>query len=282
MKAWIIKNINFGYKYTTNKKIRKQINSCVNEWLINILEKKSKINDILIINGGLFSNTNPSIIAIDDAKKFIKKITSFMNVYLIDTENDVRIFNNEYYSVNDVFSDTNNVHIIKDITEIDKLIVIPYNKNIEEYKHDKIYLDSKINKINDTNLIDLIQFDNNDSKYGLNVYDITNNKNILLNNNFLPKHISLEINTYEDLLKLKEVKEHILYLTIDSKLYEDKKEKINFLINKLNIYELKIKINQDSTKTMESFYNINDIIYEHIGNNKELQNRFEKILKIAK
>ena len=67
MNIWIVKNIRFGYKYTSDKNMRSQILDST-KWLIDIIKQKSKHDDYFILSGGLFYNTNPSIVAINDAK----------------------------------------------------------------------------------------------------------------------------------------------------------------------------------------------------------------------
>ena len=91
MNIWLTKNIRFGYKYTINKTIRHQINSCLYTWLDDLLSKRAKNDDILVIYGGLFSNTSPSLVAIDDAHKFLKKVSGRIKVQLINTDRDSRI-----------------------------------------------------------------------------------------------------------------------------------------------------------------------------------------------
>jgi len=113
MNIWITKDTKFGYRYTTNKSIRKNILEYFNEYLYNLLLNKSSKDDKFIIVGGLFSNTNPSIIAISDAVKCITKLSNILTVVLIPNKNDIRTFDGESFSTLSVFKNIPNVEIIE-------------------------------------------------------------------------------------------------------------------------------------------------------------------------
>lgn len=282
MKIWITKNIRFGYKYTVNKNIRKQINSCLNEWLDDLITKKSKQDDVLIINGGLFTNTNPSLVAIDDAHNFLKKVSSKIKVYLVNTEHDIRIFDNKEYSTLDIFSDITNLVVIKDIYQLNNITIVPHNKTYSE----GITLNASLNEFKDTLIPNIIQLEKNEDNPGVLVYDTDRNKHIIIPNNFSPKHITFKINNIEDFSLINENKKNFIHLEVNNKIVEENKLKINIELHKLNPHSVKyIDVKEEEkieTLNVEENFNIIDVIYKFIGEDEDVKKHFEKVLKIHK
>ncbi|MFW6233259.1 MAG: hypothetical protein ACOC3Z_01200 [Nanoarchaeota archaeon] len=280
MKIWITKNIRFGYKYTVNKNIRKQINSCLNEWLDDLITKKSKQDDVLIINGGLFTNTNPSLVAIDDAHNFLKKVSSKIKVYLVNTEHDIRIFDNKEYSTLDIFSDITNLVVIKDIYQLNNITIVPHNKTYSE----GITLNASLNEFKDTLIPNIIQLEKDEDNPGVLVYDTDRNKHIIIPNNFSPKHITFKINNIEDFSLINENKKNFIHLEVNNKIVEENKLKINIELHKLNPHSVKyIDVKEEEkieTLNVEENFNIIDVIYKFIGEDEDVKKHFEKVLKI--
>lgn len=280
MKIWITKNIRFGYKYTVNKNIRKQINLCLDNWLDDLITKKSKPNDILIINGGLFSNTSPSLVAIDDAHNFLKRVSSKIKVYLINTNRDVRLFDNKEYSTLDIFSDIDNLVVIKDVFHLDNITIIPHNKT---YSGD-IVLNADLDEFKGSDIPNVMQLEKTEDNPGVLVYDTNRDKHIIIPNNFSPKHITFKINDLDDFSSIGDNKKDFIHLEVNNKIVEENKLKINIELHKVNAHSVKYVDSKDEEKTevlnVEENINIVDVIYKFIGDDQEVKSHFEKVLKI--
>jgi hypothetical protein len=282
MKIWLTKNLRFGYKYSSNKTMRSRINSCLSDWLDDLLNKKSQNDDVVFIVGGLFSNTNPSLIAINDAKNFIKKITNKLNVYLVNTESDIRKFDNEYYSVNDIFSDINNLHIINKIEDLDYCTIIPTGYNLIDCEPSDLYLDSNENKLGDIDIPNIMQLTEDENAPGIIVYDIKTKKHVFVKNNYSPKHIDIKLNNIDDIIKLKEQnKNNFLHLKIDNKLLEEKRIELDILFQKLNINSIKVlDNNEENANFVKGDIDIKNVISDHIGEDEILKKQFERVLNV--
>jgi len=273
MNLWIIKNIKFGYRYTTNKSIRKNISEYFDDYLLNILSTKGTDNDKLIIVGGLFSNTNPSIVAISDAHKYLIKLSSIINVVLISTPNDIRYFDGNNYSTLDLFNNIKNI----EVKSYDKEDAITFGECVIDIENNKIRI---LN--NEIDIPNAIQFEDNDEPGGIFINRMSDNKFTLLNNKFSPKHITHEINTFDDFKKIKKGN-NIIHLIINNDLDEENKALLNIEIFKLNPSSVKYK-NEKSTpkvKLIEDF-DIKRKIYDTIGDDEELKTQFDRIIKITK
>lgn len=287
MNVWIIKNIRFGYKYSSNGLMRKQINTCLYDWLDDLLSKKSRIGDAIIIVGGLFSNTNPSIIAIDDAHKFIKKLSSKLNVYLVNTEGDARLFDNEMYSTLDIFSDIENVTVIKDyMIDVDVMTIIPHGKS--DFLDRIIRLDVNSNKLGDITIPNIMQLERTDGKPGLIVFNTQSEKQIFIENKLSPKHVTFLINDLSDfdLIDKDKHKDNFIHIEINNNLVTDKKLEVNILLHNVNASSVKYVdgIQRDDLTNdnhhITTSLNIKDVIYDHIGDNDEIKNQFNRVLKV--
>lgn len=273
MNLWIIKNIKFGYRYTTNKSIRKNISEYFEDYLLNILSTKGSSNDKFIIVGGLFSNTNPSLVAIADAHKYLTKISNIMKVVLISTPNDIRYFDGSTYSTLDLFSNIDNI----EVKSYDKDEFISYGDCSIDIKNSKIRITS-----DEINIPNAIQFDDNDEPSGVFINRVSDNKHTILNNKFSPKHITYEINTFEDFKQIK-TENNIIHLIVDNDLMEENKSLLNVEIFKINPSSIKYKNEKVITnnKLIEEF-DIKGKIYDAINNDSKLKTQFERILEISK
>lgn len=273
MNIWITKNIKFGYRYTTNKSIRNSIIDYFDNYLLNILSSKGRSNDKFIIVGGLFSNTNPSIIAISDAHKYITKISKIMKVILITTPDDIRQFDGVDYSTLTIFENNNNV----EIRTYDKDDFISYNDCVIDIKNDMIKVLDK-----ELPIPSAIQFDDNSHKIGLFVNRVEDNKFTILNNSFSPKHKTYEINDFTDFEKII-INGDIIHLIIDHKLVEENDTKLNVEIFKVDPKSVKYK--NKTTQVLENTNNITTFdvkqnIVDAIGEDDGVKNQFNRILTI--
>ena len=273
MNLWIIKNIKFGYRYTTNKSIRKNISEYFDNYLLNILSTKGSSNDKLIIVGGLFSNTNPSIVAISDATKYLTQISNLMKVVLISTPNDIRCFDGNNYSTLDLFKNIENIEVVT----YDEDVFISYGECVIDIENSQI-------KILD-NIVDIpnaIQFDDDDEKSGLFINRMSDNKFTVLTNKFSPNHVTYEINSFDDFKKVKK-DNNIIHLIVDGDLAEENKGLLNIEIFKVNPSSIKYKNEKVITNNkLVGDFDIEKTIYDTIGDNSELRNQFDRILKISK
>jgi hypothetical protein len=273
MNIWVIKDIKFGYRYTTNKSIRNNIIDYFDNYFLNLLSSKGSSNDKLIIVGGLFSNTNPSIVAISDAYKYLTKISEIMKIVLISTSDDIRFFDGDYYSTLTLFSNINNIE------------VKPYNINdFISYGNCIIDVENSIIKINneEIDIPNIIQFDDNDRTSGIFIYRISDDKYTIINNKFSPKHITYEINTFEDFKNVKK-DNNIIHLIIDEKLSDENKTLLNIEIFKTNPSSIKYKSEKISEKIkLVSDFDIKGKIYDTIGENTDIKKQFDRILEICR
>jgi len=286
MNIWLTKNIRFGFKYTITKSMRGQLNSCLHTWLDDLLSKRAKEDDIFIISGGLFSNTNPSLIAIDDAHKFLKKITSKLKVYLINTDRDVRLFDSETFSTLDIFSDIPNLTIIKHITDIDPITIVPYKYvNIIDRE---LLLEANLGKLGDTLIPNIMQLDVTESKSGVLIYNTIAKKKVFIENSFSPKHITFKIDSLEDfeLIDKEKFKNDFIHIEINNNIVEEKRLEVNIALHTVNATSVKyidveIKKEEEILNITDSLY-IVDTIFNHIGDDEMVKKQFERVLEVKK
>ncbi len=262
MNIWLTKNIRFGYKYTINKTMRHQINSCLDHWLDDLLSKRAKSDDMFVIYGGLFSNTSPSLVAIDDAHKFLRRISDRIEVKLINTERDSRIFDDESFSTLDIFSDIRNLYVIKDIRGLD-------------YPFDLIP--------------NIMQLEETEDKPGVLVYNPSSKKHIMMDNTYSPKHVNFLIKNLDDftLIDKEKHKDDFIHIQIDESLAEEKKLDISIALHNINICSVKyldnkVKQKQEDVIDITDSLNIVDTIFAHIGEDDEVKRQFERVLGVIK
>ncbi|MFA5586967.1 MAG: hypothetical protein WDA02_10690 [Saccharofermentanales bacterium] len=273
MNIWITKNIKFGYKYTINKSSREEILESTN-WLINLIKNKSNKDDIFILSGGLFSNTNPSIVAINDAHNFLLKLKNICNIYLVNSSKDNRLYEGDYYSTLDIF---NYVNIIDDITTISNITIIPFNKTFTN----GISLDVESGIFNTDKIPNLMQLEENDGDQGVIVYNDIKQKHIFLENKISPKHETIIINNIKELKELSDnIPNNHIHIVIDKTLIDNHKTQTDVLLFKIN--PVSIKYTDDKYDEIVDDVNINsidvdDAIISHIGDNEELLTQFNRI-----
>lgn len=273
MNLWIIKNIKFGYRYSTNKTIRHTISDYFDNYLLNILSSKGSTNDKFIIVGGLFSNTNPSIVAISDAIKYIRKISNIMNVVLISTPNDIRYFDGDYYSSLDLFENIDNVEVNK----YNKENFISYGDCIIDVENSNIKISN-----DEIEIPNAIQFDEIDGKCGIFINKVNSNKHTIIMNKYSPQHVTYEINTFNDFKNI-EKNNNIIHLIIDDKLIDENKTLLNLEVFKLNPTSIRYKNEKKYKKNkLDSNFDIKKKILDSIGDDSRLINQFNRILQISK
>lgn len=273
MNIWITKNIRFGYKYTINKSSREEILESTN-WLINLIKNKSNKDDIFILSGGLFSNTNPSIVAINDAHDFLLELKNICNVYLVNSSRDNRLFNGNYFSTLNIF---NYVNIINDTTDISNITIIPFNKT----HNNGISLDVELGMFNGDKIPNLMQLEENDGNQGVIVYNDIKQKHIFLENKKSPKHETITINNIKELKELSDnIPNNHIHIVIDKTLIDNHKTQTDILLFKINPFS--IKYTDDKYDEIVDDVNINsidvdDAIISNIGDNEELLTQFNRI-----
>lgn len=272
MNTWIVKNIKFGYKYTTNKLIRINIKNYFDNYLLNILSKKGSNDDNFIIVGGMFSNVNPSAVAISDAVEYITKISQLMKVIILTTPSDIRQFDGEDFSILNIFSLIDNVYIkpfLDRIVTCDACDIDVINGTVK--------VDDDI-----TIIPNIIQFDDDNSITGVYINRNSDNKHTIISNKFSPKHVTYEIETFEDFEKIEKDDNNIIHLIINDAL-NDSKERLNLEIFRVNAISVKYKtdIVKNVTIINEKF-DIISKIYNTIGNDDNIKKHFNKILNISR
>jgi len=283
MNFWIIRNTQFGYKYNTDKQIRLDIINST-KWITNLVCEKGMPDDYFIIAGGLFSNTNPSLIAIEDAHKFITDIALIMPILLVNSSKDIRIFEKEYYSTLNIFKDLSDVKIISEITSINDIKIVPVNNN---YNGDDISLDVERSVFNVSKIPNLIQLEEDEYEAGILIYN--KKKQIIIKNNSAPKHFTFIIKNINDLknINIKNPNDKI-HLIIKEDLINENQVEIDVAIHKIKPTSVKYTdryLDDIKEKNIDILIpgtlNIVDTIYNHIGDNEELKNQFDRILSIV-
>ena len=273
MNVWIIKDTKFGYRYTTNKASRKIIIDYFNDYLFNILSSKSNKNDILVIAGGLFSNTNPSIVAINDAVDCLTKISKIINVILLSNDKDLRLFEGESYSTLSIFRNIPKVQILEHDGHI------TYNNSDIDINNGIINIDNKIIPIPIA-----IEFEKDDNNSGIYI-NREDGKYTVLSNKFSPKHITYKINDFSDFDNIK-IDDNIVHLVINNKLTIENKSLLNINIFKCKPTSIKyiddkeVNINdEDQNIEINTNFSIIQTINDNIEDDK-VREQFERILRI--
>ena len=271
MKYWILKDTKFGYRYTTNKSTRKIILDYFNDYLYNLILSKGNKSDKLLIVGGLFSNTNPSIIAITDAYNIILKFSKIINIILITSDKDIRLFDGKSYSTLNLLKSIQNIEIMS-------------SENIIHFNNFEIDVNNGLINMNNDNIKipNSIQFEKDDNKAGIFINN-ENGKYIILPNNFSPKHRTIKINSFADFDNIEDSSDFI-HSEINNSLLEENKQLINiniFKIKPISVKYIDIK-NSDSVShiNINNNFNIIDVINEEIKDNENTKKQFERILNI--
>lgn len=282
MNFWITKNIRFGYKYATDKTVRSNIIKA-NKWIIELMDKKGSRDDYFILAGGLFSSTNPSLIAIDDAHSFLIQVSKIMNVVLINCSKDTRFFNKISYSTLNIFKGLPNIRIISETTDLENVMIIPYTEN---YKGDNIILDVESSEFNSSKIPSLVQLEEDEDGAGVLIYN--KKKQIIIKNNKSFSHKIIKITTIDDLINFdhNKYKNYYIHLIIDEGLMNENKLDIEVALHKINPTSVKYTDSyldsikgSTETKLSESL-NIVDTIYNYIGDNDKLREQFDRVLSI--
>lgn len=260
---WIIKDTKIGYKYTTNNNTRKIILDYFNNYLYNLILSNSKSDDTLYIIG-LFSNTNPSIIAIKDAHDVLLKLSKIIKIVLIKTDNDIRTFDGENFSALDMFNYMKNISITDNVENIDT-------------KNNIVKLE------NDVNIPNAIQFEKNDNNASILI--CKGNKHRLIKNNFSPLHKEYTINSFDDFDNIPTDK-NFIHLIINNQLSIENKSLLNINIFKINPISIKytdeFKIEKkDDTINIDNNFNIVNTIYDNITDDN-VKKQFDRIVNIYK
>ena len=271
MKYWIVKDTKFGYRYTTNKNTRKILLDYFDDYLYNLLLSKGSKSDKLLIVGGLFSNTNPSIIAITDAYNCISKLSKIINVVLITTEKDIRLFDGKSYSTLNLFKSIENIEIIS-------------SENIIHLNNFNIDVNNGLININD-NVIKIpnsVQFEKDDNKAGIFINN-ENGKYIIHLNKFSPKHRTIKINSFSDFDNIG-YSDDFIHLEINNSLLEENKQLINvnlFKIKPISVkYIDKVEVEKESQININNNFNIIEVINDEIKDNENVKKQFERIINI--
>lgn len=280
MNIWITKYIRFGYRYTSDKNIRSQIVESTN-WLIETIKQKGKQGDYFILSGGLFYNTNPSIVAINDAKHFINILQEYATIVLVNTSKDIRLFDGVYYSTLDLF---NNVMVIDDITTIGNINIVPLLKS--HNRTDNV-LNSDMGTFSGDIIPNLIQLDETEPKSGLIVFNTDKNKYVFIENKISPKHNTLTINTIEELINLSKLDNSKInnHLTINKSLLSEYKTDVDILLFKINPTSVKYtsdlkEYNENNIIDITNNLSIDDTIIQHLKEDEELLKQFNRIREI--
>lgn len=286
MNIWVTKGLRFGYRYTTDRQMRKHIIESV-EWLINVVKKRNKGNDILIISGGIFNNTNPSIIAINDAVRNISELSKYIKVILVNSSKDTKSFDKTDYTTLDLFSSLDNVSIVKDITTVSNITIIPYMKMFTD---DVITLDTESNLFNGKDIPNLMQVSEDDGKPGLIVYNTSHNKQMVMPNTHSPIHKTFIISNYDELKDFdgEKYEKDFIHLVLNEKLTEKKLE-VDIILHKIKPTSVKYveQYNEEqnidvTVKGTSISLDIIKTIRNHIKDDSELTTQFERVLSITK
>ena len=268
MNRWIIKDTKFGYRYNTNKSNRKITLDYFNDYLYNLIKSKGSKDDELIIVGGIFNNTNPSIVSITDAVNCLSKISKLISIILIPNDKDIRKYDGEDFSTLNIFKNIPNIKIISDYSNT--FIYLDKNNGI-------ITIDNKIIPIPVS-----IGYEKEDDNIGILVIK-DNGKYTILNNNFSPSHNTYTINDFIDFDDII-IDGNAIHLIINNKLTTENKTLLNISIFKVK--PLSIKYFDDEIETLgteiNTNFNIIDNIISAIGEDTKLKEQFERILTIYK
>lgn len=268
MKTWITRNIWFGYKYTSSQWTRRVISSYFDDYLIPLLSSKAATNDVLVIAGGLFSSTNPSVVAISDARRYLSTIASIMKVVLLSSPKDVRLFDGEYYSAYSIFDEHDNISVRLSESEITiSGILIDAQEGIITISNKELPIPYAI------------QFEENMVPLGLFVQR-QDGKYKVIQNSHSPRHITVEI-TQLDELKALVASHDILHIIIDKTLYERAKGSIDVELFRLKPATVSYVGESDTTRSHNSeTASIVEKIYHEIGDDDKLKGMFDKIVRI--
>ena len=286
MNIWVTKSLRFGHRYTTDRQMRKHIIGSV-EWLISVVKKRNKGNDILVISGGVFNNTNPSLIAINDAVKYITELSKHIKVILVNSSRDTKIFDSTDYTTLDLFSSLSNVSIVKDITPVSSITIVPFMKIFTD---DVITLDTETNLFNDKDIPNLMQVSEDDGKPGLLVYNTSHNKQMFMPNSFSPIHRTVIINNYEELVQFNRTgyEKDFIHLVLDEKLTEKKLE-VDMALHKIKPSSVKYIDQYNEEKDIDELVtettvtlDIIKTIRDHIKDDDDISSQFERVLSITR
>jgi len=293
MKIWILNNT----KLDKNKNWEDYFNT----EFIPILKKYSKPDDIVLHLGHIFNNSD--LVSVKSINKMLQNFSEIAQIrpfYFLDG------YDSELLKL---IKTLKNTHIIDTPTLLDNIKLIPKRFNVIEYiEGDMIFLNSQIDqsilekyeqqfycgysdlRIENKNIINVgtpYQLDKKSSSGFYIVDSISKKHKYMLNKNseqFKTIRIT-DIKQIED-LDTDFISKNNISVEIDKSLVDDKKIKIDVLLNNFNFKS--ISYINDSEEDIELIDNsslkMEDLLLEKIKNsdNKKLLSEFENIMKIYK
>lgn len=312
MKIWILNNTKFGYKNNSKEWSNIMFDYFYKEF-IPLLEKQHKPDDVVVHLGNLFNNSeNINTKILNKTIELFEKISSISTTYLLIGEND-RVLDNDINTFN-IFKHHKNINIIKEPISIEHnnktIKLIPWNDNILKFitgdinllniellkidsqliKHKTYcgFYDDKKTYDNCTIVGSPYQFEKSITEKGFYIIDVDTNKDVLISNKKSPIFKSLIINDISELenLDIDYINYNHTNITINKKLIEEKKIKIDILLSKYNFK--KIDYYDDKTTIEDVLIDDSSTIDEMIINKIKstgddlLLKEFENIIRIHK
>jgi hypothetical protein len=297
MRIWLINNTKFGYKNNC-KKTSQMMFDYFYKHFIPLIDKNKKDGDILIHSGNIFNSVdNLNITLLLKVIKLFDDISEKIPFYIINGNNEINQITKLFkQTIIDSNTKLNNIKIIRNdvlnnIDSNDKIILINSNINTELLKdfNDKLFLigyhDNNSEKDNIITIGSPYQLDKCEDDRGFYIIDTNNNKYKLIKNNYSPKYKTLKITDISQISELNQddIKYNNVDIIIDKKLVDEKKIKIDVLLNKFDFKSITY-INDDTEiiNIHNNSINIEEIIKTKIFelNDPAVNIEFENIMKI--
>jgi len=293
MKIWVLNNTKFDDK--------KSDFEYINNIFFNTVKKYRKPGDIFLHLGNIFNNPdNISTKLLNNTILLFDKLSKLLPLYILDgydtelihllnysnniipiykplTLNNVRFIPKKFNIINEIEEDITTYFIN---SKIDINILKTYDANF--------YCGFYNNKLIENNIIhvgNMYQFSIDDSSGFFVISD--NNKHKYFENNISKKYGKIILSNIKQLVDfdIDYIKKNHIEIEIDKKLINDKKLKIDVLLNKFDFKSLKY-INDDTSIHQDLIKNtslkIETLILEKIknSNNENLLSEFKNIMRI--
>lgn len=283
MKIWIINNTKFGYKNKSNMMFDYFYN-----YLIPFIKKNKSPDDILIHLGNIFNSIdNINVKLLLDVKKLFKTLSGVIETHIIKGKNeknnitdllDVNVIKSSeynYFKLDELNIENEYVFINE---EIDTDILGQYNNLYFVGYYD--------NRKEDGNIIRVgcpYPLDKEIKESGIYVLDVKTKKYKYIKNNYSPKYDTITITDIDQIDELDQeyIDNNFIDVIIDKKLVDEKKLKIDILLNKFSFKSITYINDEEEIEEVKSL-DLDTVIYDKIKslNDEDILKEYENIIKL--
>lgn len=310
MKIWILNNTKFGYK-SNSKMWSNNMFEYFDREFLPLLKKQYKEDDIIVHLGNVFNGSetiNTKIL--NSTIDLFEKISNIGKTYLLVGNNDrsgdnkintLKYF--EHFSNMTVVTDykkipykditikllswNNNINLLDGDINLTNTELLKYDSSLIKNKTYCGFYDDSSTKGNVTCIGSPYQLENTSNEKGFYIVDVDRDKDIFLKNKTSPIFDNIEINEMSQLeeLDIVYIEKNFVNISINQKLVEEKKIKVDILLSKFNFKKISYFGDVEEIETLkDETIHIDEMILNKIkeSDNDNLMKEFEDVIKVYK